>query len=268
MDELNINPVDAGQGGDVDANLETNVDTANNDPDGGSDPINNDSQSNVKPVQDKETNHAFAEMRRAREQAEKIAQQKEKDWNISKTYGAEWGIHSEADIANMYGQSHGITTFEQFEQALKMQAEAERMNVDPALYTEVQQSKQQAKEALEKLSKYERREMLEQQAQEIEKDTKWGSFFSSNKDEIMKYANDYNVDLQTAKLLVLEQKYEQPNVEEIKQQAVKEYIEKVKSGNVPVEGSGNTTIVAPSKPKTWEEARKQAMSLFQTNKQK
>jgi hypothetical protein len=60
-------------------------------------------------------NKAFAEMRRRAEQAERDSQ-------IARKYGADYGIFSEADIVSAYGESHGIQTLQEFENALKMEA--------------------------------------------------------------------------------------------------------------------------------------------------
>lgn len=80
----------------------------------------NDSDlANQKPVQDAETNARFAEMRRQAEQAEARAR------------------HADELIAQQYGESHGIYTVEQYEEALKAeQQELERqqyleMGIDP-----------------------------------------------------------------------------------------------------------------------------------------
>lgn len=258
MDEMNTSV-------NIEAVAEPQIDNSNtNTLDGGSELIN--SQSNEKPTQDKETNAAFAEMRRAREAAEKRASQVERDFNYFQKYN-NIGVKTEAELKAAYGHQ-GINTWEDVDRYYEMQQEAERLNVDPALYKEVQDSKQTAQQVLEKLSKYERKELLQQQAEELSKDSKWGSFFNSNKDEIKKVANKLNLDLQTAKLLVLEQKYEPPNLEEVKQNAVKEYIEKLKTGNAPIEGSGTTAIVTGSTtPKTWSDAKKQALAYLRgTNK--
>lgn len=78
-----------------------------------------------KPVQSPEENAKFAEMRRAREAAETKAAQIEKDYQIAKEFGAEWGVYSEKEISEKYG-SQGITNYEQLKEAAwryKMQQE-------------------------------------------------------------------------------------------------------------------------------------------------
>ena len=60
----------------------------------------------VKPVQDKDTNAAFAKMRRKKEQLQK-------DYGIATKYGADFGVFSEADIVKNWGDQ-GITNLEKF----------------------------------------------------------------------------------------------------------------------------------------------------------
>lgn len=84
-----------------------------------------------KPVQTPEENAKFAEQRRAREQAERRAAELERDHSISRTYGAEWGVHSEAEITEKYGHQ-GITTLAEFETAVR-EYEMKQKGVDPDL---------------------------------------------------------------------------------------------------------------------------------------
>ena len=235
----------------------SNVDVNVNDSpvEGGSEPINN-SESNQKPAQDKETNSAFAEMRRAREAAEAKAAQIERDYNYFAKYN-NLGVKNEAELREAYGHQ-GINSWEDVDRYY----EAQEKGIDPDVYSKIVDSERTAKEALDKLSKYEKKELMQQQAEQLAKDSKWGSFFNANKDEIIQTADKFGLDLQTAKLLVLEQKYEQPNLEEVKQNTIKEYIEKVKSGNAPVEGSGNTAVVNSGTPKTFKDAFKQSMAYL------
>lgn len=63
-----------------------------------------------KPVQDEKTNAAFADMRRKVEEAEKKAE-------IAKKYG-QYGVASDAEVADKYGKSHGIFTLSQLDSAV------------------------------------------------------------------------------------------------------------------------------------------------------
>ena len=73
-----------------------------------------------KTVQDKETNSAFAELRRKAEAAEQRASQLELNHNLAKEYGAEFGVYSVEDISRLYGEN-GIHTLDDFKEAVKRQ---------------------------------------------------------------------------------------------------------------------------------------------------
>jgi hypothetical protein len=64
-----------------------------------------------------ETNAAFAEQRRAREAAEAEAEALRVDFEISKTYGADYGVHSVEDISEKYG----FDSVEEFQQSIQEQ---------------------------------------------------------------------------------------------------------------------------------------------------
>ena len=53
----------------------------------------------------------------------------------------------------------------------------------------------------------------------------------------------------------------------MKQQAIKEYVEKLKTGQRPVEGSGSSPVIVTDTPKTFEDARKQALEVMRQTKQ-
>ena len=54
--------------------------------------------------------------------------------------------------------------------------------------------------------------------------------------------------------------------EELRQNAVKEYLEGLKKGNKPVEGSGSPPVVVPSEPKTFDDAKKGALEFLKQSK--
>lgn len=86
-------------------------------------------QSKQTPEQDA----AFAELRRKAEKAEaaeKRANELERDHGIARKYGAEYGVYSEADIAEKFGQSHGIKTLADFEAAVQRE-EYKAKGIDP-----------------------------------------------------------------------------------------------------------------------------------------
>lgn len=69
-----------------------------------------------------ETNAAFAEQRRAREAAEEEAETLRRDFEISKQYGADYGVHSLEDITDKYG----FVNVEEFTQSIEEQEMRER----------------------------------------------------------------------------------------------------------------------------------------------
>ncbi|MDP4158228.1 MAG: hypothetical protein Q8911_00490 [Bacillota bacterium] len=80
-----------------------------------------------------EQNAAFAEMRRKAEAAEKrameIEAQRQRDIEIAKKYG-QYGIYSDADVAEKYGKSHGLKTVADFEAQLQRE-EYQAKGIDP-----------------------------------------------------------------------------------------------------------------------------------------
>jgi hypothetical protein len=105
-------------------------------------------QPTEKPVQTPEENAKFAEMRRAREAAEARAAKVEKDYSIAQKYGRDYGVFSEEDIAANY--SHlGITTMEQFEQAVERQKMIDR-GIDPDILASEIENHPKVKQAMEK----------------------------------------------------------------------------------------------------------------------
>lgn len=163
-----------------------------------------------------------------------------------------------------------ITTYAEYQKAIaeqKTKQEASKVNIDPAVYNRLVEAEQTSKQAMEKLSKFEQKEVLDKQAKELSEDKRWGKFFSQNKDEIFKKAEEANCDLNIAKLLVLNEKYEEPDFGKLKTDAVKEYIDGLKKGNKPIEGPGTTPVTVPGTPKSFEEARKGALEMLRASKQ-
>lgn len=81
-----------------------------------------------------EQNAAFADLRRKSEAAERRAAELEtkyqRDIDIAKKYGSQYGIYSDVDVASKYEKSHGIKTVAEFEAALQRQ-EYESKGIDP-----------------------------------------------------------------------------------------------------------------------------------------
>ena len=87
----------------------------------------------TKPKQTPEQDRAYAELRRSKEAAERRAMevegQRQRDAQIARKFG-QYGVFSDADVAEKYGQSHGIHNVAQFEEALRRQ-EYESKGIDP-----------------------------------------------------------------------------------------------------------------------------------------
>lgn len=100
------------------------------------------SQANEKSEQSEQENSVWKQMRVEKEQAEQRATRAEQDREIAKTYGYEYGVFSQEDIANKYGHL-GITTVEQLEDAIEKETQDAAMRargIDPdALAKEVEE---------------------------------------------------------------------------------------------------------------------------------
>ena len=152
MDELDSGSggATATQGASAQATEETNTETQTGEPTGsvtgtegtqGSEGTSGGTEpATQKKVQTPEENAAFAEMRRKTEAAERraaeIEAQRTRDIEIAKKYG-QYGVYSDADVAEKYGQSHGIKTIAEFEEALQReerearQEELKAKGIDP-----------------------------------------------------------------------------------------------------------------------------------------
>jgi hypothetical protein len=230
----------------------TNTDTTNTGTEVTSEGNNSDVANQTPPKQDDKTNSAFAEMRRQKEALERETSQVKRDYEIAKKYSKEYGIYSESDIAKLYGTTHGITTLEQLENVI----EAENKNIDPELY-------QKVKDMESKLNGYEREKSFKADHERLSKDE--GKTYEKLSDKAKEYATKYNVDLDTGYTLALRESVKEivkePDVEKIKQDAIKEYIAKIKDGYSPVESSGSSGTIV-STPKTFEDAKKGALAMF------
>lgn len=187
--------------------------------------------------QSKEENKAFAEMRKEIERLKK-----------------------DAEIAREYG-SQGIYTYEDYQKALNDMI-AQEQGVNPEFYSKYTEMEKE-------LSQYKQEKELKSQAKELEKDPVKGEFYSKWKDQIHENAKAYNVDLETSLLLTLGNnlgEFKTKDVESIKKEAVKEYIEQLKGNYRPVESGGVSPSIVASEPKTFEEARKNSLSFLKSLK--
>jgi len=94
-----------------------------------------DTQTEVdtKPKQTPEQDRAYADLRRKAEAAERRAMevegQRQRDAQIARKFG-QYGVFSDADVAEKYGKSHGIHNVQQFEEALRRE-EYQAKGIDP-----------------------------------------------------------------------------------------------------------------------------------------
>lgn len=127
-----------------------------------------------KKVQTLEENAAFAEMRRKTEAAERraaeIEAQRTRDIEIAKKYG-QYGVYSDADVVEKYGQSHGLKTIAEFEEAL-MREEYQSKGIDPDMIKKLVDEHPAIKQA--------------QQAQEAAAKAQQDRFLVDNFDELTK----------------------------------------------------------------------------------
>jgi len=92
-----------------------------------------DVEVDIKPKQTPEQDRAYAELRRKAEAAERraieVEAQHQRGIQIAKKFG-QYGVFSDADVAEKYGQSHGIHNVAQFEEALRREEYAAK-GIDP-----------------------------------------------------------------------------------------------------------------------------------------
>jgi len=140
---------DSGAGGDVATPQETtstestesNTDTSTEQSTESTEPIAGQSEGttdaptevDTKPKQTPEQDRFFAENRRKLEAAERLVAetkaQHQRDIEIAKKFG-QYGVFSDADVAEKYGKSHGIHNVQQFEEALRRE-EYQAKGIDP-----------------------------------------------------------------------------------------------------------------------------------------
>lgn len=99
-----------------------------------------DVEVDTKPKQTPEQDRAYAELRRKAEAAERLATetkaQYQRDIEIARKYGSEYGVYSDADISEKYGESHGIHNVAQLEEVIQRQ-EYEAKGIDPDMIKKI-----------------------------------------------------------------------------------------------------------------------------------
>lgn len=105
-------------------------------------------------------------------------------------------------ISEMYGQTHGIHTYADYQAALQEQRareEAEKLGVDPELYSRFNSLESE-------LNTLRREKTFIQQEAELSKDPVKGNLYSQWKDDVHQIANNFDVDLKTAFTLILDER--------------------------------------------------------------
>lgn len=134
-------------------------------------------------------------------------------------------------------EGNKITTYEQYQEALKLQQlaeEAQRQGIDPKFYTDFAQMQ-------EKLNAYEKEKSFISQEKELKEDKTRSEIYESFKDEIGDISNSYGVDLRTAFTLYVEQ-----NLDKILENKIKnvqnETIKKINQNKNSSPGALNSTV--------------------------
>ena len=213
------------------------------------------------------------------EKPEENPQEPPKETDITETQKfakrlAEKTAETEKAIASKYNETIAklgmewdgkpITTIEELQHAYEQQElrkQAQEKNIPVDVLEDLQKTKATAEQALSRLSQYERKEALSKEAETLKADPKWGGFYTEHEQEIKAVADQFNVDLGTAKLIVYDKMGPQTvDVEALKQQAIQEYLNKKINLNQPVEGGGASPVSVQERPKTFAEARKNALA--------
>jgi hypothetical protein len=190
-----------------------------------------------KPVQDAQTNAMFAKIRRE-------AEQKAKD-NM---------------IEEMYGQTHGIHTYAEYQRAVqeqKRQQEAEQKGIDPQFYN-------QFMEMQEKLNSIEREKTFIEQEAQLTSDPVKGNLYSQWKDDVKSVSQNFGVDLNTAFTLLLSERLGDI-LGQTSQKAQQETIQKINSnatsspGGLSSEASHTKDSVSNMSTKDFKELQERVL---------
>lgn len=188
-------------------------------------------------AQSKEENSQYAKIRR---EAEAKAEAKAKDQMI----------------AEIYGESHGIYTYEAYQAAVKeaqMEQEAEEKGVDPKFYEEY-------KSMQEKLAAYERKNSFADQEKALSNDPIKGKLYKDWKDDIHSMSEEYGVDLQTAFTFMLNEK-----LGDILGQTTQDTIKKINSNGKSSPGSLSQPGI-PDSSNAWDMSDKDFTKMLERAK--
>lgn len=182
-------------------------------------------------VQSREENAKFAQYRRESEQA-----RQERD----------------SAIAELYGQSHGITTWEQYQSA-KQQAEqeerAQQMNVDPKFLSDFENMKRELDFTKSERQALAHEKTLMEQDKTLEADPQVGELYKQYRPEIQALAKQAKCDYDIALTMMLRDKIPQllnSTKSTAEQDAVKRLINNGQSspGALGQGGSGQTSTIS------------------------
>lgn len=221
----------------------------------------NSDPANQKPVQDPQTNAAFAEIRRQKESLE------------GKLKAAD------AWVAENFGETYGIKTWDEYQEALKKDRERQSYqtaSTDPEKLQELINKNVDDKinqhPAVKQANELIGKQHLQEELDSLNKE--YPELKIKNIDDLNKIPNvDKIYDRHINKGLSLLEAYEIVNrphkvdVAKIKDEGIKEYFEKLKGSKRPVEGGGAAPVIVTETPKTFESARKGALEMLrQMNK--
>lgn len=173
-------------------------------------------------------------------------------------------------IAKLYG-TDGITNVEQLQTALteaekqaQVEQQAQQMQANPALIQELNTLKSEI-------------DMMKQEKQSAERDRAIKEM-KNQMQEVLKMAQTEGMNITEDDLLNAAQeknmnnfhdvyKLIKPDVnsEEYKNKIIADYINSIKSGQIPVEGGGNTPSTVTQTPKSWDDAKKGAIAMLRGN---
>ena len=207
-------------------------------------------QSTEQPMQQApDVNATFAQMRREKEAAQ--AQIDMANQLIAKLYGND-GITNVEQLG---------TALTQAEQQAQVEQQAQQMQANPALIQELNSLKSEI-------------DMMKQEKQSAERDRAIKDM-KNQMQEVLKMAQSEGMNITEDQLLSAAQEKNMNNFhdvyklikpdtnsQEYKDKIIADYINSLKSGQIPVEGGGNTPSTVMQTPKTMEDARNGAIAML------
>lgn len=171
-------------------------------------------------------------------------------------------IQAKAQELQKYGWDLDSIVAELSRQAVE--AEAAKNNVDPKLWGEFQNTKDQLSSVQNELNSFKQNQTLLQQKETLA--TK--PFYKEWQSEVEANAKIWNTDYETAYTLMTQQRLpeilakNEQDLKSAKDTAIKEYLALKTKPQGTVEGAGQSPVVETTPPKTFEEARKNSIELL------